>query len=124
MKKYLGRKVLFTIKSDEEIQYEKEMNIITSIERLEIAKDKGYYAGIYFTDIELVKDNIELYKCDVRSSSNLEALVATNQAWNKGIFNYREYLTKEEIINALKNGCCVAVEGLGEIELEDIQKLD
>jgi len=97
-KKYIGRKVLFKIAFDGEVYFEEKENIVTSMEKLIEAKDKGTYYGRYFTDVELLEDNIELYKCSYTRVSALEDLYRIREAWNKGIFNYCEYLTKEEII--------------------------
>lgn len=63
-----------------------------------------------------------LYNCDVRSAQNLEQIYATRRDWLNGTYNYNKLLSKNEI-SELLNDNLVAVEGLEEINEEDLQKL-
>lgn len=118
-KKYLGRKILVKIETgNERTDYQKEFNIIRSLEDF-----KNDCENEMYTSIELLEDNIELYRCDIRKTNDLGALYEIRKYWAKGSFDYREFLTKQEIIKKLENDYCVAVEGLQEIELEDAKEL-
>lgn len=44
--------------------------------------------------------------------------------WAKGIFDYRDYFTKKEIEELLKEDYFIAIEGLQEIDLNDLDKLE
>ncbi len=63
-----------------------------------------------------------LYHCDVRSAENLEKIYDTRRDWLNGIYNYNQVLSKEQIQGLLDDNL-VAVEGLEEINEEDLQNL-
>lgn len=63
-----------------------------------------------------------LYNCDVRTSENLEKIYEARRDWTKGIYNYNQLLSKTEITELLQNNL-VAVEGLEEINEEDLKNL-
>lgn len=117
---YKGRKILVKIDTgDVKTDFEEERNIVVSLESFKDDIDNEMY-----TSIELLQDNLILYKCDLRKSDNLGDICKTRDYWKKGCFNYREFLTKNEIIEKLNNDYLVAIEGLQEIDIEDIDKLD
>lgn len=63
-----------------------------------------------------------LYNCDVRSAENLEKIYATRRDWTNGVYDYNKLLSKTEIAELL-NDNLVAVEGLEEINEEDLKNL-
>ncbi len=63
-----------------------------------------------------------LYNCDVRSAENLEQIYDTRRDWLNGSYNYNQLLNKEEISGLLCNNL-IAIEGLEEINEEDLKKL-
>ncbi len=63
-----------------------------------------------------------LYKCDIRSAENLEKIYDARRDWVNGIYTYDKLLNKEEI-RTLLDCNLVAVEGLDEINEEDLNKL-
>lgn len=63
-----------------------------------------------------------LYKCDIRSAENLEKIYDARRDWVNGFYNYNKLLNKDEIRNLL-NDNLVAVEGLEEINEEDLNNL-
>lgn len=63
-----------------------------------------------------------LYNCDIRSAESLEKIYDARRDWVNGSYNYDELLSKEEIRNLLNNNL-VAVEGLEEINEEDLNNL-
>lgn len=63
-----------------------------------------------------------LYNCDIRSAENLEKIYDARRDWVNGSYNYNKLLNKEEIKNLLECNL-VAVEGLEEINEEDLNKL-
>ncbi len=63
-----------------------------------------------------------LYNCDVRSAENLEKIYETRRDWLNGSYNYNRLLNKEEISGLLSNNL-IAIEGLEEINEEDLRKL-
>ncbi|MCI8482002.1 MAG: hypothetical protein HFJ27_02730 [Clostridia bacterium] len=63
-----------------------------------------------------------LYRCDIRSAENLEKIYAARCDWINGIYYNDKLLSKEEIFNLLNNHL-IAVEGLAEINEEDLKKL-
>jgi len=63
-----------------------------------------------------------LYNCDVRSAENLEKIYDARRDWTNGIYSYNKLLSKKEITNLLENNL-VAVEGLEEINEEDLKML-
>lgn len=119
-KKFKGRKILVKIDTGDTLtSYRKEMNIVCSFEDF-----KNDFNNNMYTSIELLQDNLILYKCDIRKTNDLATLYNIRRTWEKGIFIYDTYLTKNEIINLLKEDYLVAVQGLQEIELEDTYNLD
>lgn len=63
-----------------------------------------------------------LYNCDIRSAENLEKIYDARRDWVNGSYNYNKLLNKEEI-GKLLNDNLVAVEGLDEINEEDLNNL-
>ena len=63
-----------------------------------------------------------LYNCDVRSAKNLEQIYDTRRDWSNEIYNYNQLLSKEKISELLADNL-IAVEGLEEINEEDLIKL-
>lgn len=63
-----------------------------------------------------------LYNCDVRSAENLEKIYATRKDWLNGAYNYNRFLNKNEISELLSDNL-IAIEGLEEINEEDVKKL-
>lgn len=63
-----------------------------------------------------------LYNCDVRSAENLEKIYATRKDWLNGSYNYNRFLNKNEISELLSDNL-IAIEGLEEINEEDVKKL-
>lgn len=119
-KVYRGRKILVKIDAgDANINFKEERNIITSLESF-----KNDINNEMYTSIELLQDNLTLYKCDLRKSDNLENICKIRDHWKKGQFAYRDFLTKNEIIEKLNNDYLVAVEGLQEIDIKDVEQLD
>ena len=63
-----------------------------------------------------------LYNCDIRSAENLEIIYDARRDWVNGKYNYNQLLGKNEITSLLENNL-VAIEGLEEINEEDLNKL-
>lgn len=63
-----------------------------------------------------------LYNCDIRTAESLEKIYDARRDWVNGTYNYNKLLNKEEIKNLLNNNL-VAIEGLEEINEEDLNKL-
>ena len=118
-KLYNGRKILVKIDTgDEQTSFEEKRNIVCSLESF-----KNDINNEMYTSIKLLEDNLNLYKCEIKKYSELAKLCDIRDWWKKGNFNYNKFLTKNEIIDLLKNGYLVAVEGLQEIDLENVDKL-
>lgn len=64
-----------------------------------------------------------LYNCDIREANNLDQIYSARRDWVNGIYNYNKLLSKNEIAELLNNNL-VAVEGLEEINEEDLNKLE
>lgn len=64
-----------------------------------------------------------LYNCDIREANNLDQIYSARRDWVNGIYNYNKLLNKNEIAELLSNNL-VAVEGLEEINEEDLNKLE
>lgn len=119
-KVFEGRKILVKIDTgDTTTSFEEEKNIVVSLEDYKADLNNEMY-----TSIELLQDNLTLYKCDLRKSDNLNDICKIRDYWKKGRFDYRYFLTKDEIIEKLNDNYLVAVEGLQEIDIEDVNKLD
>lgn len=63
-----------------------------------------------------------LYHCDVRGANNLDQIYSARRDWANGIYHYDTVLNKSEI-SELLNDNLVAVEGLDEINEEDLNML-
>ena len=63
-----------------------------------------------------------LYYCDVRSANNLDQIYNARRDWSNGIYHYDKLLSKNEISELLIHNL-VAVEGLDEINEEDLNML-
>ncbi|MCI8396809.1 MAG: hypothetical protein HFJ52_03950 [Clostridia bacterium] len=118
-KKYEGRKILVKVESgDKNTDYSKKINIVRSLESFKNDVENDMY-----TSVELIEDNLTLYQCDVKKTSDLAKIHEIRSCWAKGKFNYDIFLTKNEIKELLENDALVAINGLQEIELEDLEKL-
>lgn len=117
-KKYLGRKVLLKTGDENTIYYtEEKRNITRSFEDFKNDIENNYYSSI-----ELLEDNLNLYKCEVFKTDNLAKLVEIrNQISNK--CKYDTLLTKKEIVDLLKDSYIVCLEGFKEIDLNDVDNL-
>lgn len=119
--KYIGRKIRKTydmsvIHKDSIVE---ELNIVTDFEKYKNDIENEDYK------IELLQDNIILYKCDIKNSNgNLAILSNIREKWAKGKFDYRNFYTKSEIKNFLDNDYLVAIEGLQEVNLENLDNLE
>lgn len=119
-KKFIGRKIrrTYDMSGVTENRVE-EFNIVENFESF-----KNNLANEDWK-VELLEDNIVLYKCDVKASNgNLSKLIEIRKYWEKGIFEYDNFYTKSEIKNMLENNELVAVQGLQEIDIDDLEKLD
>ena len=63
-----------------------------------------------------------LYNCDIRNAENLEKIYDARRDWINGSYNYNKLLSKNEIRGLLDKNL-VAVEGLEEINEEDLNNL-
>lgn len=118
IKRYNGRKVLVTTgdKTDEFYKEEK-INIVRSFEDFKNDVENSYYSSI-----ELLEDNLELYRCEKFKTSDLAKLVdIRNQIARR--CHYNTYLTKNEIINLLENDYIICIENVKEISLEEAKTL-
>lgn len=120
-KKFIGRKVrrVYDLSGIEKKNIVEEFNIIQSFEDFKNdIRNEDYL-------VELLEDNITLYKCDIKiSNGNLAKLVEIRKTWEKGIFDYRDFYTKFEIKSMLENDYLVAVQGLQEINMDDLEKIN
>lgn len=114
-KKYLGSIV-------------KERNILNEINYIGITRKFEDFKKEYedeYTKIELVKENVILYKVDIKDASgSLGKLIEIRNKWNSKKYDYRYFYTKEQIKLFLENGLFVAIEGIGEINEEELNKLE
>lgn len=119
IKKYNGRKILAKIDTgDVATSFEETFNIVRSLEDF-----KNDVENEMYTSVELLQDNLTLYKCELKHTSDLSELVNIRERWAKGIYKYDKFLTKEEIIDYLKKDYLVAVAGLQEIDLQEAKNL-
>ena len=121
-KKYLGRKVRIIQNMD---GYNN--NILAEINIIQDFEGFVDYAKTFYGDdveVKLIEDNLTLYKCDTRKTDKLNEQCNIRDRWAKGIFDYRDYFTKKEIEHMLKDNYFVAVQGLQEIDLADLDKLE
>lgn len=119
VKKYNGRKILVRIDTgNSETNFEEKLNIVRSLEDF-----KNDVENEMYTSIELLQDNLILYKCELKHTSDLAELVNIRDRWKRGIFKYNKFLTKEEIVDYLKKDYLVAVAGLQEIDLKEAENL-
>jgi len=63
-----------------------------------------------------------LYKCDIRSAENLEKIYDARREWVNGNYDYNQLLNKTQIADLLDDNL-IAVEGLEEINEEDLNKM-
>lgn len=70
-------------------------------------------------DVKIYENN--LYNCDVRSAMNLDEIYDARREWLAGNYNYNQLLNKSDITNLLDQNL-IAVEGLEEINEEDVKK--
>lgn len=69
------------------------------------------------------KDGKTYYQCDIRNARNLEEIYDARRSWTKGVFSYTTLLEKSTIEKYLTGDYLIAVEGLEEINEEDLAKL-
>lgn len=119
VKKYIGRKILVKIDTgNPETDFEKKINIVRSLEDF-----KNDVENEMYTSIELLQDNLTLYKCELKHTSDLSELVNIRDRWKAGIYKYDIFLTKEEIMDYLRKEYLVAVAGLQEVDVLDVENL-
>lgn len=119
VKKYIGRKILLATGDANSVYYiEEKRNILRDFEDFKNDVENGYY-----TKIELLEDNIELYKCQTFKTSNLSNLANIYDSIAKKNCSYKELLTKKEIVDLLKDDYVVCLEGNKEITLEEAENL-
>lgn len=119
VKKYIGRKILVKIDTgNPETDFEKKINIVRSLEDF-----KNDVENEMYTSIELLQDNLTLYKCESKHTSDLSELVNIRDRWKAGIYKYDIFLTKEEIMDYLRKEYLVAVAGLQEVDVLDVENL-
>lgn len=118
VKKYEGRKILTRVGNKNDLCYtENKLNIIRSFEDF-----KNDIENYYYTSIELLEDNLTLYRCQILKANNLSKLVyIRDNIANK--CNYDTFLTKDEIIDLLENDYIVCLENNKEISLEEAKTL-
>lgn len=122
VKKYLGRKIrIVQDMNNYNNNILKEENIIGDFEKF-VEYAKSFYGND--VEIKLLEDNLTLYKCDIRKTKELNEQYKIRDMWAKGIFDYRDYFTKKEIEELLKEDYFIAIEGLQEIDLNDLDKLE
>ena len=64
-----------------------------------------------------------LYNCDIRSAENLEKIYDARRDWLQGNYQYDQLRNKNEIVQLLSKNL-IAIEGLEEINEEDLKSLD
>lgn len=102
-----------------EIRVHSEANTLEQFE-----KEHG---EAFFEDDEvaLIAEQLPVFRCRVfDAQGSLPNLVAIRDTIRSLRMRYRTWLTKEEIIHALNKGYVVAVHGLGEVDLEDMERLE
>lgn len=117
---YKGRKVLVEVgEKGTDCYTSKEMNIIRSFESF-----KNDLENEFWDNITLLEDNLTLFHCDIRKvDGDVKLLYDIRKLWEKGHYDYRDFYTKSEIEKLLEDNYYVAVEGLQEIDENDLEKL-
>ena len=82
--------------------------------------DNQNKGGVIMREAKVYENN--RYKCDVRSAENLDQIYDARREWVNGIYHYDQLLNKSQITELLKDHL-VAVEGLEEINEEDLMNL-
>lgn len=114
---YKGRKIKVSIIIDGTTYFEEIFNTISSFD--EILNDFNYEM---YSKIELLEDNIKLYKCEIFKSENLNELCNIRNNISRKI-KYSKFLTKKEIEELLKKDYIVCLENYKEIDIEDLKQL-
>lgn len=118
IKRYKGRKILTTIgNKKDEFYTESTINIVRSFEDF-----KNDIENSYYTSIELLEDNLVLYRCQIFKTNDLAKLTDIREHIAKKC-NYNIFLTKDEIVNLLENDYVVCIESIKEISLEEAKTL-
>ena len=72
-----------------------------------------------------MEKELRIYKVDYADvDGNLSALANLRDMWHQKIFNGHYFMTKQQIINKLKDGYFVYVYGIGEVDEKDVQELN
>lgn len=72
-----------------------------------------------------MEKELRIYKVDYADvDGNLSALADLRDRWHQKIFNGHYFMTKQQIIDKLKDGYFVYVYGIGEVDEKDAQELD
>lgn len=117
VKKYVGRKILRRMEYENRV-IEKTYNTIDTFEN----EKKSIYNE--YSELTLLEDKIELYKCmRVNVNGNLGRLYELRKRIKEGRYRYEIYLTKEEIKELLDEDYVVVIEGMGEVDKEDLEKI-
>lgn len=115
----IGRKVKVTFNTE----YGENDFVRNTIKELkDFIKDENLEATQ--AQVEIIEDNIILYRCDIKDSrGDLAKLGNIREYWARNKFDFSKLCTKEEIKEYLENGYFIAVEGLKEIDLNDLEKI-
>lgn len=116
-KKFIGTIVKETKRIDG-VYYTEYYGIISNFDEF-----KHKYEDI-FTTFEKVQENAILYRVDKKDAcGSLANLCMIRNRWAKNKFDYRNLYSKKQIKLLLEKGYFIAVQGLKEINLEDLDLL-
>jgi len=115
----IGRKVKVTFNTE----YGENSFIRNTIKELkDFIRDENLETAQ--AQVEIIEDNIILYRCDIKNScGDLSKLRNIRERWARNDFDYSKLCTKEEIKEYLQKGYLIAVAGLKEIDLNDLEKI-
>ncbi len=103
----------------------KKCEFVGIIRDFEKFKEKFEVWHDFNCTVEKYAENVTLYKTEAYScKGNLSMLLHIKKKWAKGYFEYNNFYTKEQIEILLNNDLLVAVQGLQEIDLKDLEKLE
>lgn len=115
----IGRKVKVTFNT-EYGEYNSVRNTIKELK--DFIRDENLETAQ--AHVEIIEDNIILYRCDIKNSYGaLNKLGNIREHWARNDFDYSKLCTKEEIKEYLQKDYLIAVEGLKEINLNDLEKI-